>query len=59
MKKIDIKFLLKRIIFIIIVTLFFLILNNVNIVLANSETKNQNEFCYLSDISYIHEQSRL
>ena len=57
MKKIDIKFLLKRIIFIIIVTLFFLILNNVNIVLANSETKNQNEFCYLSDISYIHEQS--
>ncbi len=55
MKKRDIKFFWKIIIFIVVLTLGILILTNHS--KANSEEIKESKFCYLSDIPYIAEQS--
>ncbi|MCI8362712.1 MAG: hypothetical protein HFJ41_06310 [Clostridia bacterium] len=57
MEKRNIKFFLKIIIFIVVLTLSLLILTNDS--KANSEERKESKFCYLSDIPYIAEQSRV
>ncbi len=51
------KFLIKKIIFTIVIAIVVVLLNKANNVLANNEEKSTSQFCYLSDIKYDAKQS--